>query len=56
MNIDTITRGMMIAQCLETIEQAEKMLDELLNPERNESSDICNECQTDPVFDWLNKN
>ena len=56
MNIDIVTRGIMIAQCLAVIEEAEATLDELLKPPMRETEDICDECRGDIVVDRLHLN
>lgn len=62
MNIETMARGLMIAQYIEMIDECEAILDTLneglhvlLNPD-HEDSDICDDCHTEKVMDWLSRN
>ena len=46
MNLDTLTRGIMIAQCLETIEQAQDLLNSVMYPQLEDNDDMtCDECR-----------
>ena len=56
MNVDTLTRGIMIAQCLEILEQAEATLGMLLAPKEHKANNVCTECQEEDVYKWLNSN
>jgi len=56
MTMDTLARGLIIAQCLEAIEQAEATLDALMNPQTEEP--VCPTCQAEneAVYKWLSSN